>query len=381
MHRQQRDQTHALLQSRGIKQAIFTRHESVKWLTGVAIPVQVGTNLFAAGPAVVWYNEGHFWLIVLAGYAGLTAFLQSDDDITVVPYNAYRIDGPIQSGENLRAEFSAVLQSAGVSDRIGVEMDFTPLGMIETIRAKAPVSVSFLAVDSWLEPLRTIKTAEEINKLRRNFALTDLAHGIAREVIRPGLREIDVWTEIHTGVQRAAGQRVAMGNDLVIGRRDPDNIGGWPLDLEIQAGDSVIVDISTIHEGYWSDSCNTYYATEPTDEQLKMRQVILEALDLGYSLLRPGAVAKDIDSALRNFIEKHGYPVYPHHTGHSVGVSGHENPRITPYSEEVLQAGMVIMLEPGTYFAGRTGVRLEDGYLITEQGAERLTSHLHTVGE
>ncbi len=96
---------------------------------------------------------------------------------------------------------------------------------------------------------------------------------------------------------------------------------------------------------------------------------------MGISLVQPGAVARDIDRQVREFIAAKGYPVYPHHTGHGVGVSGHEAPRLVPYSEEVLQAGMVIMLEPGIYFPGQTGVRLEDALLVTPTGAELLTHH------
>jgi Xaa-Pro aminopeptidase len=92
-------------------------------------------------------------------------------------------------------------------------------------------------------------------------------------------------------------------------------------------------------------------------------------------LIRPGVVAKEVDQKVRQFIADAGYPVYPHHTGHSVGVSGHEAPRIVPYSQEVLAEGMVIMLEPGIYIPGEISVRLEDGMLITADGVEILTKH------
>ena len=86
-------------------------------------------------------------------------------------------------------------------------------------------------------------------------------------------------------------------------------------------------------------------------------------------------MAKTIDREVRAFIDAAGYPVYPHHTGHGVGVSGHEEPRIVPYNEQVLEEGMVIMLEPGIYFPGETGVRLEDALLVTRDGAELLTHY------
>jgi Xaa-Pro aminopeptidase len=219
-----------------------------------------------------------------------------------------------------------------------------------------------------------IKTQEELARLRRNFALTDIGHAAARKAVQTGAREIDVWNALHSAIQAAAGCRVPVGNDCVVGYRQ-QNIGGWPEDKEIRPHDSVIVDISVLLDGYWSDSCATYYAGERTPQQQKLHGIITDALDFTLSLLRPGAVAREIDEKVRAFIRDAGCEVYPHHTGHGLGVSGHEAPRIVPYSDEVLQPGMVIAVEPGTYIPGETGVRLEDVVLITSDGAELLTHH------
>ena len=165
-----------------------------------------------------------------------------------------------------------------------------------------------------------------------------------------------------------------LGNDCVVGHRR-GNIGGWPLDYPIKENDALIIDLSTVLHGYWSDSCATYYASTPTPKQAAMHRTVALALEFAISLVRPGAVVQEIDHQVRQFISDAGYPVYPHHTGHGVGVSGHEAPRIVPYNKERLQQGMVILLEPGIYFPGETGVRLEDAVLVTSDGAEVLTTH------
>jgi Xaa-Pro aminopeptidase len=258
--------------------------------------------------------------------------------------------------------------------KIGLEQRDVPAYFLEVIQNKAGKPVEFTLVDGWLEPLRAIKTAEELVKLRENFVLTDLGHAAARRAIAAGKREIDIWTEIHSAIQQHVGRRVPLGNDCVVGYRQ-QNIGGWPLDYEIRPHDSLIVDLSTIQHGYWSDSCATYFAGKPTTQQLAIYQVVSQALELAISLVRPGAVAKEIDRQVRQFIAAAGYPVYPHHTGHSVGVIGHEAPRIVPYNDETIEAGMVIMVEPGIYLPGDTGVRLEDALLVQSDGVEVLTKH------
>ena len=369
MHQIQREQTHALLRDRHIDQAVFARPESVTWLTGFAVPVQTGPNLFAASYPLVWYDGGQFTLIVVDSYADLAAPFAKEADGLLVTYPGNTVDRPIAGGANLLAAFSALPDNNSSRLHIGVEREFVSDLITEQLREHAVV-----AIDHWLEPLRMIKTPEELEKLRRNFGLTDIGHVAARAATVAGAREIDVWIAAHSAIQAAAGLPVPLGNDCIMGRRSW-NVGGWPGDLELKAHDSLLVDLCVILDGYWSDSCATYYVGERTDQQDKMHQMIEQALDFAAGLIRPGVVAKDIDQQTRAYIAGAGYSVYPHHTGHAVGVSGHEAPRIVPYNDEVLQAGMVIMLEPGTYFPGVTGVRLEDGFLVTATGAEKMTHH------
>jgi len=201
-----------------------------------------------------------------------------------------------------------------------------------------------------------------------------LGHTVARRTVAPGRREIDLWTAIHSAIQQAAGSRVPLGNDCIVGYRRA-NISGWPLAYEIRAGDSVIVDLGTQLHGYWGDSCATYFAGEPTSQQVALHRTVTEALELAISLVRPGAIAGEIDRQVREFIARAGYPVYPHHTGHGLGVASHEAPLLVPSSQEVLQAGMVLTVEPGIYLPGETAVRLEDVLLVTADGVEVLTKH------
>lgn len=365
MHELQRQQTVDLLKSRGIDRALFSHLESVKWLTGISIPVQMGTHHFAGGPPLVWYADGEFTLILLDMHGGEAA----ESDLPVKTYTGYRVDGPITSGVNLRDLLAAVV--GDVSGTVGIERETLPLHLAEIFDG-----ADVRGMDGWLVPLRMVKTDEELQRLRYNFHLTDVGHQAVKDTIRAGLREIDVWAAVHSAINREAGQRVPLGNDCVVTHRERNNIGGWPRDFEISEKAPLIVDLSTGWGGYWSDSCGAYYAGEMSEKQAKMHRVVSDALALGASLLRPGAIAKEIDQTVRQFIEDAGFPVYPHHTGHGVGAGLHEEPRITPYNDTVLQAGMVLMLEPGIYFPGETGIRLENAYLVTADGCEVLTTHL-----
>lgn len=375
MHQEQRQRTHALLKTHGIFHALFAHIDTVKWLTGFHPPVEVGPNLFLGGPTVVWYSGGHFTLIVLDSQADSVAGLEADSDCSVVTYPSYTIDAPIEGHQHLIEALKRVLEQTGpTAGGFGLESRWLPLAVWQLLREVFSANLEYVSIDDWLMPLRAIKTAEELEKLRENFRLTDIAHAAARQAVQAGQREIDVYAAIESAIYKAAGQRVPVGNDYVVGYRQA-NVGGWPLDYEIREHDSFIADISTLRYGYWSDSCATYYAGEPTQEQIAMHQSALEALEMAVGMVKPGVVVRDIDQAVRNYFAQKGYPNYPHHTGHGLGISGHEMPRIVPYNDEMLEVGMVIMLEPGIYYPGRTSVRVEDGMLVTPDGAELLTHH------
>lgn len=374
LHQEQRQRTRDLLNQKGIQRALFTNSNSVKWLTGFAPPVQLGPSFFLGAPPLVWYEAGHFSLVILDGQAGGAAHLATATDCDVVTYLGYTIQQPIAGADRLCEKVEPLLRRSQAQGPVGVEWQDTTLLLQQLLDRALPTRAPQTAIDGWLVPLRMVKTAAEIQKLRANFALTDVGHVAARKAVVAGKREIDVWTEIHAAIQQAAGGRMPLGNDCVVGYRQ-NNIGGWPEALEIRKHDNVIVDLSTLAHGYWSDSCMTYYAGEPTAEQVKLHTTCADALQFAISLVRPGVLAKAIDQQVRQFMQKAGYAIYPHHTGHGVGVTGHEEPRIVPYNEIPLAAGMVIMLEPGAYFPGQFGARLEDGLLVTANGAEVLTTH------
>ncbi len=369
-HTEQRARARALLDQRGIGRALFAHPGSVTWLTGFAPAPQLGPSLFSGGPTLVWYADGDWTLIVLDSYAEPA----QASGLPVVTYLGYTIAQPVAGPALLATALRGVAGASRPHGPVGVEVAHLPMALGVALQEALSAPVEVTTIDGWLLPLQTVKTAEELDKLRANFALTDIGHAAARAAVWPGQREIDVWTAIEEAIQRAAGQRVPVGNDCVVGYRQ-NNVGGWPGDLEIRAHDSLIVDLSTLLHGYWSDSCATYYAGEPTARQRELHTVVTAALQFAISRIRPGAIASDVDRAVQGFITDAGYPVYPHHTGHSVGISGHGDPRIVPYNDAVLEPGMVLMLEPGIYYPGETGVRLEDAVLVTTSGAEVLTHH------
>lgn len=370
MHREQRLKTLDLLSANGIECALFADPESVTWLTGFAPAVQSGWYYFAGTSPLVWVADGQFTLITVDGHPN-DPLRYHDEDVRVMTYEGYTIQRSIQSERNLEAALREVFSST--CTQIGVEIQDLPVAVMHILTDVFGARLEVTPIDGLLKPARATKTAEELDKLRYSFMLAGAGHATAQVLVRGGLREIDVWAGVTASIFNVAGKPVLIGNDCVTSGRTA-NIGGWPKDILIQHGDNVTLDIGVVADGYWSDSCRAYFTAELTQQQRDIHHHVVEALDYAISLIKPGAVARDIDRQVRAFIARAGYGDYPHHTGHGVGVAAHESPRIVPYSEEVLQPGMVIMLEPGIYVPGHISIRLEDAVLVTETGGVVLTN-------
>jgi len=144
----------------------------------------------------------------------------------------------------------------------------------------------------------------------------------------------------------------------------------------LREGEMVIVDLVPRYRGMWGDSCNTLVIGHASPAQNRLLDQVAEILAGLIKLVRPGAKACDLDATGRAKIAGLG-GTYEHHTGHGLGASWHEEPRIVPYNTLELKPGMVLALEPGIYFEGQFGVRLESVMLVTDQGAEVLTRFNH----
>ena len=156
MHTEQRQRAQDFLRAHSIERALFANPYTVTWLSGYAAPLQVGPGPFAGGPPLVWYEAGSFTLIVLerSDTSGLS--------LPVVTYAGNTVDTPIRSADNLAGVVRDLLGRAG-SGKLGLELRHLPAALL-------PAGLDPVAIDGLLDPLRMVKTAEELAKLRRSFA-------------------------------------------------------------------------------------------------------------------------------------------------------------------------------------------------------------------
>lgn len=230
-----------------------------------------------------------------------------------------------------------------------------------------------------LRDLRMIKDPNEIDALRKAGAAIDRVHARVPEFLTPGRTEADVAADIAEAIVAEGHSEVSF---IIVGSgphgADPHHECS---DRELRAGDVVVVDIGGAWEpGYHSDSTRTYSLGEPDREVAQRYSVLERAQRAAVAMVRPGVTAEQVDAAARDVLAEAGLADYfVHRTGHGIGLSVHEEPYIVAGNPTVLREGMAFSVEPGIYFAGEWGARIEDIVVVTESGAESLNNRPHEL--
>jgi Xaa-Pro aminopeptidase len=221
-----------------------------------------------------------------------------------------------------------------------------------------------------LRPLRMIKDEREIELLAEAARRTDESWEEFLTLSITGLTEWDVR-------DRLMGLLAERGLQPVF-----CNVGSGPngasphqtaSDRVIGPGDAVVCDWGGTLEGYNSDVTRTAHVGEPSPEFVRAYEAVLAANQAAFEAVRPGVPCQEIDRAARRLLTDAGYgDAFIHRTGHGLGLSLHEEPYLVEGNALPLAEGMVFSDEPGVYFPGQFGIRIEDTVVCTAEGGRRL---------
>ena len=227
--------------------------------------------------------------------------------------------------------------------------------------------------------LRMVKDPAEIEALSAAGAAIDRVHARVPEFLKPGRTEADVAADITEAIVAEGHSEAAF---VIVGSgpngADPHHECS---DRVLQAGDIVVVDIGgPVEPGYNSDSTRTYSLGEPSAEIAGQYAVLQRAQAAGVAAVRPGVTAEQVDATARDVLAEAGLAEYfVHRTGHGIGLSVHEEPYIVAGNDLPLAPGMAFSVEPGIYFPGRWGARIEDIVIVTADGALAVNDRPHDL--
>jgi len=350
------------MQEQGLDAVFVTNPKNVQYLTGFMSMMPGEVQPFGDPEGIVVVHAGQCHLLCDGRYIAGARKLAGA--------TAHEIASPTSA--RVLAEAMTGIVGAG-KKRIGYERDALLYGDAVALMECLP-DVVWSPAEEVLAALRVIKTAEEVELLRRAQAITGECFDHMVSFLRVGLSEREVALEIDNYLRRNSE-----GNSF-----DPivafGETGCNPHYLpspqrKLEKGQLVLLDFGSIHNGYCGDMTRMVCMGKADGRQREVYDLVLQAQLRCLDGIKPGATCHALDALCRDYFAERGCAEqFAHGTGHGVGLAIHEDPRIKKGFETKIEPGMVFTVEPGLYYVGWGGVRIEDMIVVTETGYDNLTT-------
>lgn len=256
--------------------------------------------------------------------------------------------------------------------RAGFESRYLTVAQWQQLTKDVPIEL--VPAKDLVEQLRAVKEASEIDCLAKAARIADEVFNEILNFLGPGLSEREVALEIDFKMRRAGAERSSFATIVATGPNSAYPHAGAGS-RRTQLGDLIKMDFGAVYEGYHSDMTRTVVLGAATDRQRRVYAAVLKAQTAALDGLAPGLTGAEADALARNVFESIGMAKdFGHNLGHGVGLEVHESPILGQKSEGRLDVGMVFTVEPGLYFPGFGGVRIEDMVVMRENGIQILTN-------
>lgn len=334
----------------GVDALLITAETNVRYLTGFTGD---STYLLVSPQDAVVLSDGRYETQLAEQCPNLTALIRSPSEM-------------------LPALTQSALNDGGFS-RVGIEADDLSLAMFRRLDDLCP-RIDWVETAGLVLRQRMIKDEEEIETTRQAVRIAQESWLAVAPQLTPDWTEQQVAYELESQM-RARGAEGCSFDPIVAAGAAGALPHYEPSAGKIGQGQTLLVDWGAKFQGYASDLTRTFYRDQASPEFQRAYEVVLRAQLTAIDALRPGASASDVDAAARKVIDDAGMgDAFKHSLGHGVGLYIHESPRLSASSTDRLEPGMIVTVEPGVYFAGEFGIRIEDDVLITESGHEVLSS-------
>lgn len=257
--------------------------------------------------------------------------------------------------------------------KVGFEAEHMPVVGLEKLEGYLE-GIQLVPTVGSVEALRRVKEPEEIVMIREAAALADrgFAHIVQRIEVGKSERELALDLEFFMRGNGAEG----VSFDLIVAAAERSALPhAHATDREVEKGRIVLFDLGCKIAGYCSDLTRTVIVGPIDDRHRETYELVLSAQQAGLEAIRPGAAGAEVDGAARKVIDDAGAgQAFGHGLGHGVGLEVHEAPTLRRTSTDILEPGNVVTDEPGVYFPGWGGVRIEDLVLVTAEGRDVLSA-------
>ncbi len=262
-----------------------------------------------------------------------------------------------------------ILGELGVR-RLAFERDYTLYGYYEDLKENLSEGSELVPVKRVVEEMRLRKDEAERELMREAARIADAAYVRVTEALRPGATEHEVARALDDAMVELGADGPSFETIVAAGEnaaRPHHESGHRPM----REGEPIVIDMGARYRGYCSDMTRSFCLGRADDRFSHLYELVLAACEAGKEAVRAGASGKDVDAVARKLLSDAGYgEQFSHSLGHGVGLAVHEGPGLGKNSEDTLEEGMVVTVEPGLYFGGWGGIRIEDTVLVTGEGHE-----------
>jgi Xaa-Pro aminopeptidase len=332
----------------------------------------IAVNLEGSDPVTLRY---------LTGFTGEGALLLSGDGCVLLTDSRY------------------TEQARGETDGLPIEegRQWPIKGLVEALETRGIAHATFSSARAsvyWLEEmkkatstdlvpqrdpvagLRRTKSDVELRHLRAAAAIADQALEELLPEIRIGMLESQIALRLEMLIREKKVEGLAFDINASTGANTALNhYSPFHHPVPLAPGDLLLFDFGATVHGYRSDMTRTFVVGEPSDRAREIYDLVLRANQHAIDSIRAGMTGVAADSVARDIITEGGHgDAFGHGLGHGVGLEVHEAPSLSPLSKDTLQVGMVVTVEPGIYYSGFGGVRIEDDVMVTENGCEVITA-------
>ena len=311
-----------------------------------------------------YYTDGYLYIDAQSAY--LITDHRYDAEAKVHAYPEFTVTVPKNRNESL-----ADLVKTHSIKSLGFENTVMTVAQYNNI--ERAINVDFVPLGAMLTEMRSVKTPDEIEKIKRAQSITDSAFSHLLSIMQPSMTETDIALEFAYFVQKNGASSTSF-DPIVVSGEASAYPHGMCRPLPLNKG-FLTMDIGCTVDHYRSDMTRTVVIGKATQEMKHLYQTVLTAQERAIASVKAGVFCDELDAVARDHIDSCGYRgAFGHGLGHGVGLYIHELPNLSPNAKgRSLVKGNIITVEPGIYLPGKYGCRIEDMGAVTEDGFDNFT--------